>query len=400
MDLHWKRQLAILISGQTISMFGTAIVQYAMMWQVTLETQSGLYMTLFVLCGFLPTFLLSPFAGVWADRYSRKRLIILSDSTIAIATLGLSILFFLGYDSIWLLFAVATVRALGTAIQMPATLAMIPQIVPKEYLTKINGIQGTIQSLIFFVAPVFAGLLLSWIPLGGILLIDVVTAIIGVLTLAMFVKVRRHETKATDETGYFHEIRTGLRYVRQNSFLFSLFIYISVLLFFIAAPSFLTPIQVARTFGADVWRLTVVELAFSIGMIIGGSLMAWWGGFANRIHTFVFAVLMFGVFLIALGLTPVFWLYLLWMLLVGVALPMFNTVVNAMLQEKVEEHMLGRVFSLHTMLNSAMMPLGMVLLGPVADIFSIETIMVLCGILVLIQVVVMWRNRSFRAAEN
>jgi DHA3 family macrolide efflux protein-like MFS transporter len=348
----------------------------------------------------LPTFLLSPFAGVWADRYSRKRLIILSDSTIAIATLGLSILFFLGYDSIWLLFAVATVRALGTAIQMPATLAMIPQIVPKEYLTKINGIQGTIQSLIFFVAPVFAGLLLSWIPLGGILLIDVVTAIIGLLTLAIFVKVRRHETKATDETGYFHEIRTGLRYVRQNSFLFSLFIYISVLLFFIAAPSFLTPIQVARTFGADVWRLTVVELAFSIGMIIGGSLMAWWGGFANRIHTFVFAVLMFGVFLIALGLTPVFWLYLLWMLLVGVALPMFNTVVNAMLQEKVEEHMLGRVFSLHTMLNSAMMPLGMVLLGPVADIFSIETIMVLCGILVLIQVVVMWRNRSFRAAEN
>jgi DHA3 family macrolide efflux protein-like MFS transporter len=400
MDLHWKRQLAILISGQTISMFGTAIVQYAMMWQVTLETQSGLYMTLFVLCGFLPTFLLSPFAGVWADRYSRKRLIILSDSTIAIATLGLSILFFLGYDSIWLLFAVATVRALGTAIQMPATLAMIPQIVPKEYLTKINGIQGTIQSLIFFVAPVFAGLLLSWIPLGGILLIDVVTAIIGLLTLAIFVKVRRHETKATDETGYFHEIRTGLLYVRQNSFLFSLFIYISVLLFFIAAPSFLTPIQVARTFGADVWRLTVVELAFSIGMIIGGSLMAWWGGFANRIHTFVFAVLMFGVFLIALGLTPVFWLYLLWMLLVGVALPMFNTVVNAMLQEKVEEHMLGRVFSLHTMLNSAMMPLGMVLLGPVADIFSIETIMVLCGILVLIQVVVMWRNRSFRAAEN
>jgi DHA3 family macrolide efflux protein-like MFS transporter len=400
MNLHWKRQITIFLSGQTISMFGTAIVQYAMMWHITLETQSGLFMTLFVLCGFLPTFLLSPFAGVWADRYSRKRLIWLSDSTIAVCTLGLSIIFLLGYHSLWLLLAVAAVRALGTAVQMPAAMAIIPQMVPKEELTRINGIQGTLQSLNFFAAPVVAGLLLAWLPIGGILLIDVATAVIGVFTLALFVKVRPHETEPSEGTGYFHEIRSGLQYVRRHAFLFSLFIYISLLLFVIAAPTFLTPIQVARTFGADVWRLTAVELAFSLGMIAGGSLMAWWGGFRNRIHTFIVAVLMFGVFLIALGLTPIFWLYLMWMLLVGVALPMFNTVVTALLQEKVEEHMLGRVFSLNTMLNSAMLPLGMLMLGPLADLVSVELLMVLCGILVLIQVLVMWRNQSFREAGN
>ena len=83
----WKRNTILFLTSQTLSLFGTSLVQYAILWYITLNTQSGVMMTIYIICGFLPTFFLSPFAGVWADRYNRKLLIMLSDSMIALSTL-------------------------------------------------------------------------------------------------------------------------------------------------------------------------------------------------------------------------------------------------------------------------------------------------------------------------
>src|SRR3954449_6833269 len=117
---NWKKNIILFLSSQTVSLFGSSLVQYAIMWHITLTTQSGVMMTLFIICGFIPTFILSPIAGVWADRYNRKILIILADGLIAVATLILAILFLMGFDAIWLLFVIAAIRAFGTGVQMPA----------------------------------------------------------------------------------------------------------------------------------------------------------------------------------------------------------------------------------------------------------------------------------------
>lgn len=98
-----------------------------------------------------------------------------------------------------------------------------------------------------------------------------------------------------------------------------------------------------RSFGADVWRLTAIEVLFSIGMIGGGLLMAVWGGFRNRVHTMTGASLMFGGCTLALGLVPNFWIYLAFMGLAGISIPFFNTPFTVLLQEKVDADMLGRV---------------------------------------------------------
>src|SRR4051812_49385345 len=135
---HWKKNIILFLGSQTISLFGSALVQYAILWYITLNTQSGMMMTISILCGFVPTFILSPIAGVWADRYNRKMLIILADSLIAISTLVLAILFLIGYDDLWLLFVMSAVRAVGTGIQTPAVGAILPQIVPEDKLTKVN----------------------------------------------------------------------------------------------------------------------------------------------------------------------------------------------------------------------------------------------------------------------
>ncbi|WP_338379223.1 MFS transporter, partial [Enterococcus faecium] len=149
---------------------------------VTLQTESGMMMTLYIICGFIPTFLLSPVAGVWADRYNRKKLIVIADGMIALSTLILAIVFMMGYEAIWLLFLMAGIRALGTAVQTPSVGAILPQIVPKDKLTKVNGINGTLQAVIMFVAPMVSAALLTMASLEVIFFIDVVTAAIAIMT--------------------------------------------------------------------------------------------------------------------------------------------------------------------------------------------------------------------------
>lgn len=161
---HWIRNIILFLSSQAVSMLGSSIVQYAIMWHITLTTESGMMMTLYIICGFVPTFLLSPFAGVWADRFNRKNLIIISDGVIALSTMILVILFMNGYDDIWYLFVVAAIRALGTAIQTPAVGAILPQMIPKDQLTSVNGINGSIQGVISFASPIISAALLSAFP--------------------------------------------------------------------------------------------------------------------------------------------------------------------------------------------------------------------------------------------
>lgn len=390
---NWLKNIILFLSSQTASLFGSSLVQYAIMWHITLTTESGLMMTLYIICGFIPTFILSPVAGVWADRYNRKLLIILADGLIAVATLTLAILFLMGFDSIWLLFAMAAVRAFGTGIQTPAVGAILPQIVPMDKLTKVNGANGSIQAIIMFISPMVSAALLGLISLEMIFFIDVVTAGVGITTLS-FLKVSVHEKAAEKQaTSYFSDFKQGLKYVNNHAFLKKFFLFFAVFFVLMAPASFLTPLQVTRSFGDDVWRLSAIEIAFSIGMMLGGTMIASWGGFQNKIKTLGFASVIMGICTFALGIVPNFWIYLVFMALFGVAMPVFNTPATVLLQEKIEGDYLGRVFGVMGMISTSMMPLGMLIFGPIADYIKIEWMLVGTGILIIVLAIFLGRNK-------
>lgn len=390
---NWLKNISLFLSSQTISLFGSSLVQYAIMWHITLTTESGLMMTLYIICGFIPTFILSPVAGVWADRYNRKMLIILADGLIATATLILAILFLMGFDATWLLFVMAAVRAFGTGIQMPAVGAILPQIVPKDKLTKVNGINGSIQAIIMFVSPMVSAALLGLATIEMIFFIDVITAAIAIVTL-LALKISVHEKAAVEQTtSYFSDFKQGLQYVNNHAFLKIFFLFFAVFFVLMAPASFLTPLQVTRSFGDDVWRLSAIEIAFSIGMMVGGGIIASWGGFQNKIKTLGFASIIMGVCTLALGMVPNFWIYLGFMALFGVAMPIFNTPGTVLLQEKIEEEYLGRVFGVMGMISTSMMPLGMLIFGPIADFIKIEWLLVGTGIFIIILSIFLGKNK-------
>lgn len=391
---NWKRNIILFLSSQSLSLFGSSLVQYAMMWHITLTTESGIMMTLYIICGFIPTFILSPIAGVWADRYNRKILIMLSDGMIAIATLILAIVFLMGYDSIWLLFVMAAVRAMGTGVQTPAVGAILPQIVPKDKLTKINGINGSLQAIIMFVSPIVSAALLTMASIESIFFIDVITAALAIGTLLVFFHIPLHE-KANEKqtTSYFHDMKQGILYIKDHRFLKKFFLFFSVFFVLMAPAAFLTPLQVSRSFGDDVWRLTAIEIAFSIGMMAGGGIIAVWGGFQNKVHTMMFSALMMGACTVALGIVPVFWIYLIFMAVFGVAMPIFNTPTNVLLQEKVNENFMGRVFGVMGMISTSMMPIGMLIFGPIADFVKIEWLLIGTGLLMFVLSIIFGRSK-------
>jgi len=383
---NWKKDIILFLGSQTISLFGSSLVQYAILWYITLHTQSGVMMTIYIIFGFLPAFFLSPFAGVWADRFNRKMLIILSDSLIAISTLLLAILFLMGYDHIWLLFAMSAVRAMGTGVQTPAVGAILPQLVPEDKLTKVNAFNGSMQALVSLVSPMVSGALMTMASIENIFFIDVITAAVAVFTLLVFLPIPVHAKALQKQTtSYFNDMRQGFTYIKNHPYVKRFFLFCTFFFFFVSPAAILTPLQVARSFGDEVWRLTAIEVFFSAGMVLGGVIMASWGGLKNKVHTMTLAFLTIGGCIFALGVIPVFWIYLIFMGLTGLAMPFFNTPSTVLLQEKVEEDYLGRVFSVYGMIASSMMPIGMLLFGPLSDMVKIEWLLIVTGLLMFIQ---------------
>lgn len=380
---NWKSAIIRFMTAQTISLFGSSLVQYAIVWYITLTTSSGKMLTLSTLCAFLPQIVVSIFAGVWVDKYNRKKIIMISDSLIALSTLVLAISFFLGYTNIELLFVVLALRSVGTGVQTPAVNAIIPQIVPKDKLMKISGINSTLSSLMMFISPAISGAILSIAPFEIILLVDVFTAIIGVL-ITSFVFIAPYNTNKRNATSHINEIKSGFRYLRQNNFIKRLLIFQLTVLFLISPSAFLTPLLVTRTFGDEVWKLSISQMTYSLGMVLGGLLIAVWGGFKKKINTTILAGGVYGLIMVGLSIAPTFTFYLIFNMLIGITAPCYNTPITVTIQEKVAPEMHGRIFSFMQVSSSCALPLGMILFGPLADMFTVQQLLLSSGLVVII----------------
>lgn len=392
---NWKRNIALFLSGQGITLFGSMLVHYAIMWHITLQTQSGLMVTLITAAGTLPMFFISPFAGVWADRYNKKNMINIADALIAVITLGIAIVFSRDMVLNGLLVASLAVRSLGQGIQMPAVNALVPELVPQEHLIRVNGISGGIQSMVMFASPLAGGALLMVAPIHILLLIDVVTAMIGIGILQFWVKIPERTQVSQEKVGarqYFHEMAEGITYIRKKTLLKKFMILNAIFNIMVAPVAVMTPLQVARDFGDGIWnifrdvafgpeqRLASIESVYFIGMVAGSLAISVWGGFKNKSHTMALSTVLLGVGTIGLGVITDFWIYLLFMGLTGVVMSLFNPPMMTVLQTNVENAYMGRVFSVLTMISSLMMPLSMVLWGPLGDAVAIDWLLIGTGI--------------------
>ncbi len=395
----WKSQTALFLSSQGLSLLGSMVVQYALMWHLTMQTQSGQVMTLAVLVGFVPMLLISPFSGVWADRLNKRYLIAASDGLAAVSTVALMAALFAGYDDLWVILTAMALRAVGQAVQTPAVGAILPEIVPEHALMKINGYNGSLQAAIGVLSPVLAGALLTVMPMKWVLAIDVVTAAAAIVFMLALVRVPHLPHVSDEPTTALRDIVDGVKYVVTHRFVGRLNWYFAVTSFLIAPVVFLTPLQVTRSFSNEVWRLTVIEMAFFVGMILGGIVIGKWGGFKRKSASVATAILVFGIISALLGIPQSFVTYNLLMFVFGLVVPMESAPFTTLVQTSVEPRYLGRVMSLIAVVQSGTMPVAMLLFGPLADQVAIEYILLVAGLLLAVGGLLMLIDRVIRDGE-
>ncbi len=379
--MTWKNKIICYLSAQTISQFGSSLVQYALIWKITLDTSSGLALAISTLCGFLPQFLISPFAGVLADRKNRKMLLIASDALIALATLWLLVMALWQGANIGMFYVVLAIRSLGSGIQGPASQTAIVDIVPDNALQKVHGFNASLNSVSMLLAPALSAWLLAFFSFQFVLSIDLVTALIGI---SMMFAIALPQNNTGHTVTYFKDIQEGLQYLKTQPWLAKLLLYQAMLMLSISPTAFMTPLCVSRVFGNELWYLSVAEITYSLGMVIGGIVIAYLSGFQDKFKTTFLAGAFYGFCMVGLGSFKTLSLFYLANTLIGISSPCYNAPLYTGLQERVDKVLLGRIFSVLGMVNSLAMPLGMQMFGPLADLIPVGYVFVGCGIVVLL----------------
>jgi len=374
---NWARRFFTLWTGQAISLVGSALVQFALVWWLTQETGSATILATASLVAMLPRILIGPFAGALVDRWNRQWTIIIADSLIAGFSLLLAWLFLIGRVEIWHVYVIMAIRAIGEAFHFPAWAASVPLLVPQEQLTRINGINHSLQGINSFVAPPLGAMLLGLFGTQVVLMIDAGTAALAVL-LVFLIGIPQPERTTQESTkekpSLLDDIGVALKFVRGLPGLVSLLVMALFLNFLLTPTSSLLPLVVTKHFGKGAIDLGFMESAEGIGIILGGIILGVWGGFRKKILTSMFGIFGLGLGIMMIGLVPAdkFTLAVVCLGFVGFMVPMANGPLGAIFQTVVPRDMQGRFMSLVNSAATAMSPLGLLIAGPVSDALGVR----------------------------
>jgi DHA3 family macrolide efflux protein-like MFS transporter len=392
-SLHekWQFRFFTIWFGQAFSVLGSHLVGFAFVWYLTEETGSATILTIGTLVQVLPMVFISPIAGALVDRWNRKMVMAVFDSITALFTLLVGILFVLDTAQIWHIFLAMFIRSTCGQFQWAAMTASTSLMVPKKHLSRIAGANQTLQGAMNIIGPALGAFLIETLPIQATLFIDVITAFLAVGPL-LFFKIpqpRRNGTSASQNKGekstLWQELREGWRYVAAWPSLVGILI-LSMLINFLINPAFsLLPLVVTDHFNKGAYEYGLMNSAFGVGVIVGGLILSYWGGFKNKLLTSLIALSISGIALSAIGFAPsnMYLIALVGITLFGFLNPLINGPFFAAIQAKVEPEIQGRVLSLITAASLAQ-PLGLAIAGPVADATNNQVWFLFGGILTTI----------------
>lgn len=381
----------VMWSGQAFSLFGSQLVQFALIWWLTRETGSATVLAVASLVGLLPQVFLGPLAGTLVDRWNRRLTMMAADGAVALATLGLIYLFWTDQTQVWQVYLIMFVRSLAGSFHWPAMSASTSLMVPEKHLSRVQGLNQALNGAMNIVAAPLGAVLLGLLPMAGVLSIDVLTALIAILSLAF---IRVPQPPATGESSeaespkpsFWAELRLGFRYVWGWPGLLLILLMATVLNLLLNPGFSLVPLLVTEHFQGGALQLGWLESALGVGIVVGGLVLGVWGGFRRRIVTSLGGMLVLGAGVLLLGLAPasLFIMAVAAHFIIGLTIPLINGPLQAVVQAAVAPEIQGRVFSLMGSLAMAMTPLGLIVAGPLADVIGIRTWYLIAGLGTLI----------------
>ncbi len=403
MNKNWKTQFITIWLGQAISILTSSILQMALIWHLSLLTASAAILSLASIAGFLPTAVLGLFAGTLVDRWNRKLTMIGADLFIALVSLTLAIYAIFAELPVWLVIFVLFVRSIGTAFHTPSLSAVTPLLVPEEQLTKCAGYTQSLQSIGYMAGTALAALLYPVWSISGMILLDVLGAILASVTTAI-ISIPAPTAQVTRTKGFhiLSEMKEGYLAVKAHRGIFVL-LWIGAAFMFLYSPiNALFPLMSLNYFGGTTTAASIAEIAFSIGMLLGGIVLGLWGGLKNRAFTIAGSIAIMGAAIGLSGLLPQygFWAFALLCVMMGLSVPFYSAPQVALMQEKLEPQYLGRAFGLYGSVMSFAMPFGLILSGLFADQVGVNHWFVICGAASVLLSLLTISIRSVRQIEG
>ena len=370
----WKKQFAIIYAGQAFSLLGSAAVQFAVIWWLTVQTGSAITLTVASIISFLPNLLLGPFAGVWIDRYNRGKVMIAADGLVALSSVILGAAFLImDIPPVWFIYTVLFLRGLGNTFHSPAIQSAIPLLVPAEMLTKAGGWGNLVSSISNMLGPVLGAALMGVFSIASIMLVDISGAIFAIVCL-LFVKIP-DVPQSAEKPNFCEDFRQGISAMKKNkplmavlpSYLLATIIYMPL--------GALFPLFVYNYFGGNAWHNSVVEFVFASGLLVSSLIMGVWGGLRKRFFMISLAIGLQGTAILVSGALPQsgLWAFVVCAFFMAAAGTIFNVPYMAYIQESTPPEVMGKVFSLLMTAMTVAMPIGLLVAGPAVEAVGVDT---------------------------
>jgi DHA3 family macrolide efflux protein-like MFS transporter len=384
----WKSTFITIWGGQALSLLGSQLVQFAIIWYLTKTTNSATTLAIASMMGLLPQVLLSPFIGTWVDRGNRRLFLIAADLTVAAFTVVLAILFTLDLVQVWHIYLVLLIRAVAGGFHQSAFGASVVLLVPKEQLARVQGINQVLYGGLSIISAPLGAYLFSVLPMQGILSIDVGTALLAV-SIVFVTQIPQPERGAAAFT-FWQDFAAGFRYILAWRGLVIAIGLVMGVNFFFSATEPLTPLLITNHFDGDAGKLGLWLSLFSVGVLLGGAILGVWGGFKRKVVTALFGLIFMGLSLVIVGLvrSDMFWIGLIANAAMGLFLPIINGSFGATLQTVTAPEMQGRVFAFVTSAAMLVTPIALIIAGPFADRFGVQPWFLIAGCFCVIMGVV------------
>jgi len=383
----WKRPFFTIWTGQAFSLLGSSLAGFALIWWLTSTTGSATILAIGTLMQVLPQIVLGPLMGALVDRWNRRVVMLAADGLIALFSLSLAILFLLGRAAFWHVYVILFVRAVGGVFHLLAMQASTPLMVPEKHLGRVAGANQTLQGLMNILAPALGAVLLGVMPVQGVLLIDVGTALLAILSLCFIPIPQPAAVQATTQVSPAGEsvgqqLYEGWAYVWRWPGLRTVILMAMVSNLMTIPAMSLLPLLVTKHFNGGVKEVGWMGMVAGAGMLAGGLLLTFWGGTRKRILTALAAVVLMGLGLIIIGISPenLFLLGLAGNLLFCLMRPVIDGTIFAVLQSIIPPEKQGRVLSIVLSGSAASSLIGLLVAGPVVDATSLPLWFILAGL--------------------
>ncbi|QGN22547.1 MFS transporter [Elizabethkingia anophelis] len=399
-DKNWKVRFWAVFIGQALSLVGSSLTQFVLLWWITDTTGSVSALATAGMAALLPQALLSPLGGTFADRYSRRNLMLVADSISALCMVLLIVLFLTGRIEIWHAYIMMSIRGAMQAFQGPASAASVAMLVPKSFLSRASGLNQTLQAFTTVASAPLGALAISIMPIGWALSIDVITAVMAILPLLYFV-IPQPKVDKDRISNVWNEFLEGIKLVWNDRGLLRLYTLMACVVLIIMPAFTFLPLLIKTYFGGGASQVALMEGLAGIGMVAGGLIIVAIAPKRQVIWILSgFAVSCFTMAFTALTPASLFWLATTFWVLSGIFFIMGNAPLTALLQTTIPNHLQGRALSLLNMIMGLAAPVGLALATPLGELIGIRGLFVAMGLLGGIICLVGYFSRSIKQLDS